>query len=244
MYVLLVDDMPLIGRMIDREITELGYKLIMVTNVSDAMVQLAAYGPHIECILLDWHLPGMNGIDWLRHIKGIENYAKIPVVMLTSNSTKQHIVAAFASGCEQYLIKPFNMDDLKAKVGEVINNRRRKKQIMIVDDSNVVLLMLKQMLKKQGYEVCAIARNGVEAIQMYSETRPDLVFMDVNMPEMDGLTAVKGMKEVQKNVRIILISGQITPEREAEAESLGVRAFLKKPFDEQMIYGALVDALG
>ncbi len=243
MYVLIVDDMPLIGRMIEKEINALGYKLIMVSNVQDAMIQLSAYGQHIECILLDWHLPGVNGIDWLRHIKGIENYAKIPVVMLTSNSTKQHIVQAFATGCEQYLIKPFNMDDLKLKVSEVINNRRRKKQIMIVDDSNVVLLMLKQMLKKQGYDVCAIARNGVEAIQMFAETKPDLIFMDVNMPEMDGMTAVRGMREIQKNVRIILISGQITPERVAEARELGVNAFLKKPFDETMIYSSLVDAL-
>lgn len=68
-------------------------------------------------------------------------------------------------------------------------------RIMIVDDAAFMRMMLKDILTKNGYEVVAEASNGHEAVLKYEETRPDLVTMDITMPEMDGITAVKEIRK-------------------------------------------------
>ena len=103
-------------------------------------------------------------------------------------------------------------------------------RLMLVDDTLFMRRMLRDLLVPQGYEVVAEARNGREAVENYQQTRPDLVIMDITMPEMDGIEAVRAILQADPRARIVMCSalGQNGPVM--EALQAGARDFVLKPF--------------
>ncbi len=118
-----------------------------------------------------------------------------------------------------------------------------KKTVMIVDDSPLIHMLLTKALTKAGYEVCHDAKNGKEAVDMYRQLNPDLIFMDINMPVMDGLEASGHIFEIGRQndraVRIIMLSAVGDDEVVKKAKALGINTFLNKPFDDYKIISAL-----
>lgn len=113
------------------------------------------------------------------------------------------------------------------------------KRVMIVDDSPMIHTMLRKTLESHDYEVCADAQNGKEAVELYEKHKPDLVFMDITMPVMDGLAASRSIKASDSNARIIMLSAMGDEEILQEAESIGIDIFLKKPFNDYKIVSAI-----
>jgi two-component system chemotaxis response regulator CheY len=103
-------------------------------------------------------------------------------------------------------------------------------RLMIVDDTLFMRRMLRDLLVAQGYEVAAEARNGREAVENYQKTLPDLVIMDITMPEMDGIEAVRAILQADPQARIVMCSalGQNGPVM--EALQAGALDFVLKPF--------------
>ncbi len=118
-----------------------------------------------------------------------------------------------------------------------------KKTVMIVDDSPLIHMLLTKALIKTGYEVCADAKNGKEAVELYRQLAPDLIFMDINMPIMDGLEASSQIfetaKQTGRTVRIIMLSAVGDDEIVKKAGALGIKTFLNKPFDDYKIISAV-----
>jgi two-component system chemotaxis response regulator CheY len=113
------------------------------------------------------------------------------------------------------------------------------KRIMIVDDSPMIHNLLRKTLERNDYEVCADAKNGREGVELFAKVRPDLVFMDVTMPIMDGLQAAEALKEKYRDAKIIMLTAMGDEEIIAQAHSIGVDIFLKKPFDDYKIISAI-----
>lgn len=114
-----------------------------------------------------------------------------------------------------------------------------KKRVLIVDDSVMMRDMLQNTLERCGCTVCGLAKDGNEGINLFEKHNPDLVFMDINMPVLDGLTAVKNIKKLNPNAKIIMLSSMGDEEIIEQAKGLGVSIFLKKPFDTHSIISAL-----
>lgn len=112
-------------------------------------------------------------------------------------------------------------------------------RILICDDSPMINAMLSTTLNKLGYEVCGIAKNGHEAVAQYAALLPDVVFMDMTMPVMDGLEAASKIKGSYQDARIIMLSAMADEGLQAEAGKIGIDIFLKKPFEPQMIVDSL-----
>jgi len=112
-------------------------------------------------------------------------------------------------------------------------------RLMIVDDTLFMRRMLRDLLTRQGYEVVAEARNGREALETYQQTQPDLVIMDITMPEMDGISAVRAILQVDPAVRIVMCSalGQDGPVM--EALQAGALDFVLKPFLPEKVLEAV-----
>jgi two-component system chemotaxis response regulator CheY len=117
------------------------------------------------------------------------------------------------------------------------------KRVLIVDDSPLIHNLLRKTLVKYGYEVCGDAKNGREGAEMFKQLIPDIVFMDINMPVMDGLESVKIIKqlsvELKVKPKIIMLSAIGDDEVTTKAKNLGVFIFLRKPFDDYKIISAL-----
>jgi len=113
------------------------------------------------------------------------------------------------------------------------------KRIMTVDDSPIIHALLKKSLEARDYEIVAVAKNGREAVELFEAHKPDLIFMDVTMPIMDGLEASKAIKEKNPDVFIIMLTAMGDEEIIAQAKSIGIDIFLKKPFDEYKIVSAI-----
>lgn len=113
------------------------------------------------------------------------------------------------------------------------------KRILIVDDSPIIHSLLRKVLERNGYEVCGDAKNGKEGVDLYEELKPDLVFMDITMPVMEGIDAAKIIKGKNPAAKIIMLSAMGDDAIMAEAKSIGVDIFLKKPFDDYKIVSAI-----
>lgn len=108
-------------------------------------------------------------------------------------------------------------------------------RIMLVDDAQVIRLMLTRILKDAGYEIAGEAGNGAEAIVKYEEVKPDLVTMDITMPEMSGIDAVKGIIKQDPDAKIIMCSAMGQKSMVLEAIEAGAKNFIIKPFDPEKV---------
>ncbi len=116
-------------------------------------------------------------------------------------------------------------------------------RILIVDDAAFMRMMLRDILTKNGYEVVGEAENGAQAVEKYKELKPDLVTMDITMPEMDGITAVKEIKKLDPGAKIIMVSAMGQQAMVIEAIQAGALDFVVKPFQPDRVLEAVKKAL-
>lgn len=115
--------------------------------------------------------------------------------------------------------------------------------IMIVDDAAFMRMMLKDILTKNGFEVVGEAENGAVAVDKYLELRPNLTIMDITMPEMDGLQAVKEIRKKDPQARVIMCSAMGQQSMVIEAIQSGAKDFVVKPFQAERVVEAVTKAL-
>lgn len=113
------------------------------------------------------------------------------------------------------------------------------KKILIVDDASFMRMIIKDILIQDGYEVVGEAENGIEAIEMYNEFSPDIVLMDITMPQMDGIEALKKIKSINNNAKIIMCSAMGQQEMVIESIQAGAEEFIVKPFQPERVVEAI-----
>jgi two-component system chemotaxis response regulator CheY len=116
-------------------------------------------------------------------------------------------------------------------------------KVLIVDDAAFMRMMLRDILAKNGFEVVGEADNGKVAVQMYNELKPDVVTMDITMPEMDGIAAVKEIKTADASAKIVMVSAMGQQAMVIEAIRAGAADFIVKPFQPDRVLEALGKAL-
>ena len=117
-------------------------------------------------------------------------------------------------------------------------------RILIVDDAAFMRMMIKDILTKNGYQVVGEAADGIQAIEKYKETAPDLITMDITMPEMDGISALKEIKKVNPNVKVIMCSAMGQQAMVIDAIQAGAKDFIVKPFQADRVLEAISKTLG
>lgn len=117
-------------------------------------------------------------------------------------------------------------------------------KVLIVDDAAFMRMMIKDILTKNGFEVIGEAENGAKAVEKFQELHPDLTTMDITMPEMDGITAVKQIKKIDPSAKVIMCSAMGQQAMVIEAIQAGARDFIVKPFQPDRVLEALRKAVG
>ncbi len=113
------------------------------------------------------------------------------------------------------------------------------KQVLIVDDATFMRIKLRDILEKNGYEVVGEAENGIQAVEKYKELNPDIVTLDITMPEMDGIEALKQIKEYDADSRVLMCSAMGQQSMVMDAIRAGAVDFIVKPFDTERVIKAL-----
>jgi len=118
-----------------------------------------------------------------------------------------------------------------------------EKTVMVVDDTGFMRKKLKKVLEESGYSVVAECEDGSEVVEAYQKHKPDIVTMDIVMPKMDGITAVKALLEVEKDAKIVMVSSLGLENKVMEAARAGASSFILKPFSPEQLIEVLESVL-
>ena len=118
------------------------------------------------------------------------------------------------------------------------------KNILICDDAAFMRMMIKDILTKNGYNIAGEAENGAKAVEKYAELKPDLVLMDITMPEMDGIQALKKIKEADSSALVIMCSAMGQQAMVIESIQAGAKDFIVKPFQADRVIEAVKKVVG
>ena len=118
------------------------------------------------------------------------------------------------------------------------------KTVLICDDAAFMRMMLKDILVKEGYEVIGEAVNGADGVEKYNSLKPDLVTMDITMPEMDGIAALKAIRANDASAKVIMCSAMGQQAMVVESIQAGARDFIVKPFQKDRVIEAIKKQIG
>jgi two-component system chemotaxis response regulator CheY len=119
----------------------------------------------------------------------------------------------------------------------------KTKKLLIVDDSNIIRSKIARSLSEFGVEIVGLAANGRDAVVRFEKTRPDLVTMDLTMPEMDGLECIRELRKIDPKVRILVVSALADKSDAIQALMQGAQGFLCKPFSEDELTEAISELI-
>lgn len=116
-------------------------------------------------------------------------------------------------------------------------------RVLVVDDAAFMRMRCAKLLAENGYETLE-AEDGSQAVKMYKEASPDAVLMDITMPVMDGLTALKEIRKIDPNAKIAMVTAMGQQAMVIEAIKSGAKDFIVKPFDKERVLGAVKKMIG
>lgn len=261
--VLLVDDNAT-NRRILTDLTK-GWGMIPAavengTAALEIMKQWEIDGRRFKLAIIDSNMPGMSGFELAEQIKQDPKMAGAIIMMLTSAGHRGDAARCRRLGIVAYLLKPIRKSELLATILTVLGRRSngstfdlitrysireasRKLRILLAEDNPVNQVVVLRMLEKMGHTV-EIARNGQEAVSFTKVEPFDLVFMDVQMPEMDGLTATRSIREREKQTRIhipiIAMTAHAMKGDKERCLDAGMDGYISKPVDSREIEHILV----
>ena len=120
---------------------------------------------------------------------------------------------------------------------------RRSLKLLIVDDSNIMRRRIERSQQIEELEVVGTAGNGIEALEMFHKTDPDMVTMDLTMPQMDGIECISKLVQLKPAVRILVISALADKATAVEAMERGANGFLNKPFTDRQLNEAIAELM-
>jgi len=257
---LIVDDNATNREILHNHIVAWGMRNGSVAGGADALQILrkaAREGDPYSVVLLDWHMPGMDGIELAQHIKQDEQIPDLPLVLLSSSVADPHSREFADLNILASLSKPVRQEKLRATLIEVIQrgivreeatgHRERQQpleaRILLAEDNLINQEVAIGMLELLGCEV-EVAHDGGEAVQAVRGQHFDLVLMDCHMPRMDGFDATREIRnwEAEQNrvpLPVIALTADVQRGIEEQCRQAGMNAYLSKPFDQESLRGML-----
>ena len=245
--VLLVDDNPTNLHILKTQCTRWGMEAECATRGTHALALLEAEGP-FDVAVLDLHMPNMDGLQLARAIVAQKGDTAPPLVLLSSSPGRSRDFSAMKLFAAT-LAKPVKHSKLFAVLDEVIHERRAAPpaaaaqlidhllasrvpmQVLVVEDSDINRKLAVGMLRKFGYAP-DVAQDGAEAVEMVRQQRYDLVFMDLQMPVMDGLEATRqivAMLPAARRPRIVAMTANALPADRQRCIDAGMDDYIAKP---------------
>ncbi len=220
--VLVVDDDPSVQDLLARYLTREGFEVFTASSGVEALEKARSLAP--TAITLDVMMPEMDGWAVLGALKADPVTAGVPVIMVTIVNDLQQ---GFALGATEYLTKPVDRERLVALLRK--HRHSRDFGALVVDDEFSMREILRRVLEREG---CAVAEaaNGIEALRRVDERLPDLILLDLMMPEMDGFQFLDELRsrEQGRGVPVVVVTAKDLTEEERERLSNRVQLIMQK----------------
>lgn len=230
--ILIVDDQPGMVETLEDILKDRGYDVALAEDGFEAIDK--AKESKFDLIFMDIKMPGINGVQTFREIKKINPNAA--VVMMTAYAVEDLVREAIEEGAYTVIHKPFDVEKVLQTIERVLEGML----VLIVDDRYEDREVFKDVLESRGYKV-AVAKNGMEAINVVKEGSFDIVFMDIKMPDFDGVQTFEEIHKIKPKVPVIMVTGYTMDELVEKAIEKGAYSCIFKPFDIEHILKIMED---
>ena len=262
---LVVDDNPETRRILAETLESFSFRVTTEATGEAGLAALTACPPEdpFQLVLLDWKMPGLNGVEVARRITGDPALAARTsrILMVTAYGREEIMREAAASGVNAFLVKPVGpsvlFDTIMETFGREAPRRVRAVQqaapsaaglaaiagarVLLAEDNEINQQVAQEILEGAGLAV-TVAENGREAARMARETPYDLVLMDIQMPEMDGFTATRLIREKldAEALPIVAMTANALAGDRDKSLAAGMNDHVTKPIDPEELFAALV----
>jgi two-component system, response regulator PdtaR len=249
---IIVEDSPIMLSMLNTILRSDGVDVIgQLSSGKKLLETIANLSPDIVC--LDYNLPDINGIDLLKSISAEHPHVAVLMITGDNNPDLQNVAAEF--GAAGFIHKPYSQDQVIKEFRQIIQTQRLLADVVkpyktsnedldeipvittaiIVDDSRAIRVLLAAVLSKYGFKVIGEASNGLQAVELVSQLNPDLVCLDIVMPVMDGMEALKQIRKTNPETKVVMITSNSSRDFVMNALKEGAVGFIVKPFDVENV---------
>lgn len=222
-HILLIDDEPFNHQLLQRYLSKQEWTLAFTESGAEGLELAEKLKPHV--ILLDILMPSMDGWSVLAALKSNPKLQDIPVVIWSMTSDKQ---LGYTLGASEFLTKPLQRERLLQVMHKYIPTQADH-TVLVIEDDEATNELMTRMLQKEGY-MTVQAGNGKLALEHMQVKIPDLILLDLMMPEMDGFTFIKEIRkeDVWKNVPVIVITAKTITSEDRQKLNGNVEAIIQK----------------
>jgi signal transduction histidine kinase/response regulator RpfG family c-di-GMP phosphodiesterase len=223
--IIAIDDDPSVITLYRRFLEKQNYEVVGISQTENVISRVREYAP--SAILLDVVLPGKDGWVILKDLKDDPFTKDVPVIMCSIISDKNR---GFSLGAADYLTKPIAEEKLIGALKQLDNQDGQEIKVLVVDDQADDILLIRRILEAQSNYNIIEAENGREGLELIKDREPDLIILDLNMPEMDGFATIEALKssERTRQIPIIIVSAQDLTRDEQRRLTGQVEALLHK----------------
>jgi two-component system, sensor histidine kinase and response regulator len=256
---LIVDDNASARDVLEDLLTTVGGKIEQVTSGAEAIeaVKRADEDRPFDLVLLDWRMPGLDGVETARRIRADGSLKRVPAIVIVTAFGREEVhTEAEGAGVDGFLVKPVNRSMLVDILVEIFAPEHRAAtraaitatsynltglRVLLVEDNAINQQIALELLEGVGVSI-DVADNGREALNMLSadggDTQYDLVLMDLQMPEMDGYQATAHIRATPSLARlpVIAMTAHATAEERDRCLAAGMRGHIAKPIDPELLY--------
>lgn len=246
--ILVVDDAAFMRSMIKDILKKNGYN--QITEAGDGAAAVKAFKiSKPDLVIMDVTMPNMDGFEACKAMGEID--PSVPVIICSSPDHPKPY-EAFENGAKDFLAKPFTPKMLLLAVRCALNGSSgivptaasSAKKVLIVDRSDSMKAALKEILDDAGRYGIAEAKDGKTAVELFKANRPDLVFMDIHIPEMDGIAACQEMADIDANVPVVICTYDTLVSMINKAVQAGAQDYIMKPFKPDRVRKTIEAVLG
>jgi two-component system response regulator HydG len=231
--ILVVDDLRSMRLTLGGILEDEGHNVVTVENGYQAIE--AVKKTHFDVIFMDIKMPGIDGVQTFREVKKID--PTTAVIMMTAYSVEDLVNQALTEGAYTVVYKSFDIGRIIAIIEELA---RQRVLILVVDDEFGDRETLKGILEDKGYRV-ATARDGAETILMVKEKHYDVIFLDVRLPDMNGVETYEQVQQIDPRATVIMMTGYSEEELVERAIHKGAHICIHKPYDMDQVIALVED---
>lgn len=227
--ILLVDDEQNFLEAVSGILKEKRYNVYSARNGAEALSilrDLHLKQSKVDVVLTDAHMPSINGFELIKKIYRFDR--TLPIIMASGFATKASKDKAKIAGVRFFLEKPFSSETVLSTINKALKESGKQK-VLIVDDHQNLVKGLSKALKEDNRLFVVNTTKGLQAVERAKERDFDVYYVDINLPDLNGIEVIKKILEIRPHAYIVIISGESTREEIQKGIDIGAKAYLEKP---------------